>query len=397
MIRIATVTSIYPNAVMPGRGLFVENRLRHLVGSGEVEAQVIAPVMRLWPGFRALGIDHRWEDVPDQESRFGINIRHPRFTHIPAFRVGLTPWFMSRAIAAELRRLQASGFDFDLIDAHYFYPDGVAAVMAAKALGKPVVVTARGSDLNIHAEHFIEGPKIRKAVRDADGLVAVSAALGQKLVDLGAAQHKLKVLRNGVDLEKFCPGNRTEVREKFNIDSSLLLSVGNLVELKGHDLTIRAMRLMPDARLMIAGAGPLESDLKKLADSEGVADRVIFLGSIDQANLPAFYRAADVLVLASAREGMANVLLESLACGTPVVASDIPGMGEVIDPPESGSLMKERTPEALASAAAALLSHLPSREDTRAYAGKFDWAATTRGQIELFHQILERQAFRARS
>lgn len=388
MIRIVTVASLYPNPVMPGRGIFVENRLRNLVASGEVEAAVIAPVP--WFPFTSdmFGEYGQWARVTGDDIRYGIPISHPRHLVIPKIGMNLAPRLMVGGIIRALKKLQATGYDFDLIDAHFFYPDGVAAVMAGAALGKPVVITARGSDLNVNADFDRPRNMIKWAAAKAAGLVTVSDALKRKLESLGVDPVRIKVLRNGVDLQLFKLQDREAARARLGLDGRILLSVGNLVASKGHDIAIRSLRLLPDVKLLIAGAGPEEAALKALAQSESVADRVTFLGRVQNSQLPSYYGAADILVLASAREGMANVLLEALASGTPVVASDIPGMDEVIDPPESGRLMAARTPEALAQAVNEMFVNPPDRKTTRAYAEKFNWDDTTRGQIDLFTEIL---------
>jgi glycosyltransferase involved in cell wall biosynthesis len=164
--------------------------------------------------------------------------------------------------------------------------------------------------------------------------------------------------------------------------------VGNLVPIKGHDLAIRALRLLPEMDLVIIGDGPERLALGALARDLGVADRVTFVGVMAQEDLRHYFGAADALVLASSREGWANVLLESMACGTPVVASRVGGTPEVVTRPEAGLMMAERAPEALAEAVRRLFEHYPERGATRRYAEGFGWAETTTGQLRLFRRVL---------
>jgi glycosyltransferase involved in cell wall biosynthesis len=107
--------------------------------------------------------------------------------------------------------------------------------------------------------------------------------------------------------------------------------------------------------------------------------------------LKKYYGAADALVLASSREGWANVLLESMACGTPVIASNVWGTPEVVASPDAGILMSERTPQGLVQAVHALRASYPQHEATRRYAEKFSWDDTTQGQIKLFQKILAKR------
>ena len=285
-------------------------------------------------------------------------------------------------------KLIRNGFDFDLIDSHYFYPDGVAAVMMARAFGKPVTITARGTDLNLLPQYAIPRRQIVWASTHAQGLITVCQALKDELVALDVPPDKVRVLRNGVDLEMFQPVDRATARERLGLDGRTLLSVGLLIDRKGHDLIVSALRRLPGTTLLIAGDGPERANLERLASEEGAADRVRFLGRVDHGALRDIYGAVDALVLASSREGWANVLLEAMACGTPVVASNVWGTPEIVADPAAGVLMADRTPDALADAVEALFSALPDRGATRRYAEQFSWDATTRGQETLFGELV---------
>ena len=293
-----------------------------------------------------------------------------------------------------LRKIIADGYDFDLIDAHYFYPDGVAAVMLGRHFRKPVTITARGTDINLIPQYAAPRRMILWAAEQAAGLITVCQALKDSLVELGIAEDRVRVLRNGVDLALFRPGDREAARRRFDLEQPTMLSVGYLIPRKGHDIVIKALPNLPEMRLLIAGDGPDEGDLRSLADRLGVADRVRFLGRVPHERLAELYTAADILVLASSREGWANVLLEAMACGTPVVASNVWGTPEVVATPAAGRLMAERTPEALAASVREVFADPPDRAATRTYAEGFSWDATTEGQIELFDQIIRSGAER---
>jgi glycosyltransferase involved in cell wall biosynthesis len=161
-----------------------------------------------------------------------------------------------------------------------------------------------------------------------------------------------------------------------------------LVERKGHHVAIDALTLLPEVRLLIAGSGPERAALQKQAEQLGVADSVQFVGVVPQIDLKWWYSAADALALCSSREGWANVLLEAMACGTPVIATNIWGTPEVVSTPDAGVLMDSRTGQGLADAWTALLAHYPAREATRAHAETFSWDATTQGQLALFRAIV---------
>ncbi|HEY8610221.1 MAG TPA: glycosyltransferase [Roseomonas sp.] len=389
-LRLLTFSTLYPNAARPGHGVFVENRLRHLVAGGEAEATVLAPVP-WFPSRTALFGDWaRHAAAPAREERHGITVHHPRYAAIPRLGMSAAPFLLYRAAAAALSRLVAEGLRFDAIDAHYLYPDGVAALWLARRFGKPLVVTARGSDTSLLPRYAVPRRLIGQVIAGADALVAVSAGLREGLVALGADPSRVTVLRNGVDLQIFRPTlGRAQARAALGLgDGPVLLSVGLLIRRKGHDLVIRALRDLPGHTLLIAGEGPERAALLALAASCGVADRVRLLGPQPHAQLPLLYGAADALVLASAREGWANVLLESMACGTPVVTSPAWGSREAVAAPEAGLVLDETTPASIAAGVRRLLAAPPARAATRAYAERFGWDETTAGQLALFRGIL---------
>ncbi len=380
-MNILLFSTLYPNAATPNHGIFVENRLRHLTQAG-VTATVIAP-LPWFPGrFRHLAA------VPATETRFGLTIHHPRYLALPGLGMALSPTLLARAAAPTLARLLTGSTPPKLIDAHYVFPDGVAAVALGRRFALPVVITARGSDITQFPAYFIPRRLILAAARRAAALIAVSDGLHRAMAALGIPPDRVTVLRNGIDTTLFRPAAREASRAALGLTGPTLVSVGALIPRKGHDLTIQALTHLPAWTLLIAGEGPERDPLTRLAAKLGVANRVRLLGPLPHADLPALYTAADISVLSSSREGWANVLLESLACGTPVVASPIPGNDEVITAPQAGRIAAARTPEAIADAIQALAAAPPSREATAAYASAFSWDATTAGQIEVFRKAL---------
>jgi len=391
-VNILTFTTLYPSAARPNHGVFVENRLRHLLASGGVDAQVVAPVPWFPWAHPRFGEYARFAATPREERRHGIPVHHPRYFLPPKVGMNLAPHSLARGAWPTLARLRRA-FPYQLIDAHYFYPDGVAAAILGRRLGLPVVITARGTDLNLIPRYPRPRRLIQWAAREAAGLVTVCQALKDVLVDLGVPADKVRVLRNGVDLERFRPPeDRAALRRRLGLDGPTLLSVGHLIERKGHDLVVRALRHLPaDVRLVIAGEGPERERLEGLIRTLGLAARVRLIGAVPHEVLRDWYGAADALVLASSREGWANVLLEAMACGTPVVATRVWGTPEVVAAPEAGRLC-ERSPESIAREAAALLASPPAREATRRYAERFSWEETSEGQKALFADILARRS-----
>lgn len=388
-IRLLTFSTLFPNAAQPTHGVFVENRLRHLLASGRATSTVIAPIPWFPSRNRRFGAWANYAAVPSEEVRHGIRVLHPRFAAPPKIGMYTGPWTLLRAARDAFKRLHDEGARFDAIDAHYLYPDGVAAVWLGREVGLPVVITARGSDTSLLPRFVLPRRLIKGALDGAEAVIAVSAGLAEGLPPLGATPGKVTVLRNGVDLTAFrMPKDRAGLRAKFGLTGPALLSVGHLIERKGHHHVIAALRHLPGIQLLIAGEGPERGALMALAARLGVTDRVRLLGSLPHHALAELYGAADALVLASTREGWANVMLESLACGTPVVAGPAWGSREAISAPEAGIVLDEVTPEAIAAAVTRLLAERPPRMATRAHAERFSWDETTRGQLDLFAGVL---------
>lgn len=389
-LRLLTFTTLFPNSEQPNHGIFVENRLRHLLASGAAESTVVAPVPYFPSRAARFGRWSRHARVAAREERDGLVIHHPRFAVIPRIGMSVSPALLAAATLGFVRRLAAQGAAFDIIDAHYLYPDGVAAAWIGRRLGRPVVITARGSDVNLIARYPLPRRMIRWAIGEAAGLIAVSSALKEALVALGAPAERVAVLRNGVDLSLFQPGERDRARRALGLSRPTLLSVGNLVALKGHHRVIEALHGLPGFDLLIVGEGPERDRLERLIGGLGLADRVRLLGTVSHSALPEIYTAADALVLASSREGWPNVLLEAMACGTPVVAAHVGGIPEVVRAPAAGLLIESNTPPGIAAAVTSLFARLPSRRAVRSYAEGFGWDETTQGQLALFRSLLKR-------
>ncbi|MBU6257214.1 MAG: glycosyltransferase family 4 protein [Burkholderiales bacterium] len=391
-MRTLLFSSLYPSAERPLHGVFVEARLRELLKCGRVETRVVAPVPWFPSTSERWGEYARHARTPRREHINGVEVLHPRYALPPRVGMTIAPLSMALASLPTLRRLIRSGFDFDLIDAHYYYPDGVAATLLGALLGKPVTVTARGSDINLLPEFL--GPRLwlRWAGRRARASIGVSAALVDRMRALGLDPARLHVMRNGVDLERFRPHDRAAARRELGIGGApVLLTVGNLHEYKGQRIAVDALAWLrrdhPEARLLIVGAGPDEAALRARVDAAGLANAVRFVGTVPNAELARWYSAADLLVLASSREGWPNVLLESMACGTPVVASAVGGVPEIVAAPEAGIVVDQREAAEFGAAIKHLLEAPPARAAVRAYAERHGWEVTSRAQLALFDTL----------
>ena len=315
-----------------------------------------------------------------------MTIHHPRYLVIPKIGMNLAPLLMAISLWPMLKRLQKQQ-SFDLIDGHFIYPDGVAAVIFSKILKCPAIITARGNDITLYPNYWLPRRLAIWAINHCSAVISVCCYLSTEIKKLGVTQKNNLVMRNGVDLERFSPRNRNEMRDKLKLNSFTLISVGHFIERKGHHLIIEALEQLPDVTLILIGDGPMDKQLRTLVAFHQLDDRVIFTGAIKQEQLADYYSAADCMVLASSREGWANVLLESMACGTPVVATAVSGTPEVVLNETAGQLINDRSAIGIVSGIQALRRRYPDRDAVREYANDFDWQETTTRLYELIHHI----------
>lgn len=387
-IRLLTFSTLYPSSVRPGHGIFVETRLRELVSSGKVESRVIAPVPWFFSTDARFGEYGRMARTPLREVRNGLEVQHPRYFLPLKMGMNIAPFTLAMGARPAVQRLLDEGYDFDLIDAHYYYPDGVAAALLARHFKRPFTVTARGTDINLISTYLIPRRLMQWAANRASASIGVSLALTQAMAKIGMPESSLLTMANGVDLALFHIQPQASARVALGWpEGPTLLSVGNLVENKGHHIAIEALTRLPQFRLVIAGEGPERHALESLGRRMKVSSRLQFLGRVDQDQLASCYSAADMLVLPSSREGWPNVLLESMACGTPVVATRVGGIPEIVTSPSAGRLMPGRTVDDVVKAVADLWQHLPERATVRSRAQGCGWQNTTAAQIGLFSRI----------
>jgi glycosyltransferase involved in cell wall biosynthesis len=346
-LRVLAITKIFPNAAEPLSAPF--NRQQFAALAQRCELEVMATI----PWFPGAGLVARWSSagklamVPRHEHIGGIPVSHPRTLFVP--RLAHAAWgpLYAASIAPALRAYRGK---VDIVLGSWAYPDGFAAVIAARLLGVPCVVKLHGSDINVIAK--LPGPRrlTAWALPQAARVVAVSRALAEEVVALGVARDRVAVVMNGVDAELFHPRDRAAARRELGLPPGpLALYVGNLKPEKGVRELARAWdtvaRQLPDATLAVVGGGPLRGELEA-----ALPPRATLHGAQPLAAIPTWLAACDVLVLPSHVEGTPNVVLEALACGRRVVASAVGGVPDLITSATLGALVPARDPDALAAA-----------------------------------------------
>ncbi len=347
-MRILTFTSLFPNATAPDSGGFVYQRTSHLAKSNGNLVEVIAPVPYL-PKWLRKTDRGAFASVPRAETIGNLRVHHPRYPLLPGMSMPFHGLLMFAGCIGLARSLHQK-HHFDCIDGHYIYPDGEAATLLGKYLGVPVAISARGTDIHTFPGFRTIRPQIKWTLRHADMVVAVSQSLAEIMTNLEPQLDRVEVIGNGVDAQRFFPEDRLAARQKLGLDpnQSVIVSVAALRPVKGPELLVRAAAFlkqrMPNFTVLFVGAGPELTNLQHLASQLNCAGVCQFAGSVANEDLRAYYTAANVSCLASRKEGWPNVILESLACGTPVVATRVgavpniltPACGVIVDPePES--------------------------------------------------------------
>lgn len=376
MLRVLTLSTLYPDRTRPGFGAFVERQTMRLAAHPDVELKVAAafavPALglgRFHPLYRDLIA------LPDRERWNGVDVLRVPFSTLPKIGGRINPGSLTRALIPILDRLRGE-FPFDVIDAEFFYPDGPAAVALGRRYGVPVSIKARGSDIHLWGGVPAIRGKIVAAGRAADGLLAVSAALRDDMIALGLPGDRIRVHHTGVDQAMFRPRDRAAAKAALGVEGPLVVSAGNLIPLKGHALLIDAVAMLPGVSLRIAGRGPEREALAARIAAAGIGDRAKLLGAVPHDRLPGLFAAADVMALPSASEGLANVWVEALACGTPLVITDVGGAREVVDRDAAGRLV-ERTGEGIAGGISAVLADPRPQDEVAEAAKPFTWERNT--------------------
>ncbi|WP_159976526.1 MULTISPECIES: glycosyltransferase [unclassified Novosphingobium] len=393
-MHILSIATLFPNPVKPSFGVFVGNQMRAVAARDDIQLTVVSPIgVPPWP----LSIREpyvRLKNIPEVGDTTGFPVYYPKFTTYPKIGGDTNPARIAHAVLPLVRRLHAER-PFDLVDAQFFFPDGPAAAIIARELGLPLTIKSRGADIHFWGQRPHALKQMREAASQAAGLLAVSQALREDMIALGMPAERIDIHYTGLDREKFHPIERGAARALVSAmpnlqiwsEGPLLVTPGALIPRKGQGIVIEALTRLPEARLALAGAGEDEMRLKALARRLGVEERVHFLGLIDHELLPHVLCAADVLVLPSASEGLANVWIEGLACGTPIVIPDIGGAREIVSD-ESAGRIAERTPDAIASAVADILANPPSQADVAEHVSRFSWGVNAENIVHFWKGVL---------
>ncbi|PPD05281.1 MAG: glycosyl transferase family 1 [Methylobacter sp.] len=355
--KLLVFSSLFPSSVRPNAGVFIKERMFRV--GRQLPVVVVSPVpwfplqqlIRYWkPNFRP-------QPEPYAEID-GIEVYYPKFFSIPGFFKSQDGFFMAASCVLTLLKIRKN-CRFDLIDAHFAYPDGYAASLLGRWFKVPVTITLRGTEVTL-SKFPGRRQRILAAIKNASRVFAVAESLKLHVTRLGAQAGKIKVIGNGVDTEVFHPVDKLQARQSLGIDeqTKVLISIGGLVERKGFhrvlEILPELLKSYPDLVYLIVGGdspeGNIRSRLEQQVESLGLTKQVRFLGAKPSYELKTALSAADVFVLATANEGWANVFLEAMACGLPVITTDVGGNREVVCAENLGTIVPFGDTPALLSA-----------------------------------------------
>lgn len=391
MRHVLALSTLYPNAVNPRFGTFVARSLEGLARRGDWRVTLINPI-GLPP--LALGRYRPLAQLAPLAEEGGITVHRPHFTLIPRIGARRNAAAIARAVLPLVKRIHAET-PIDMLDAQFFFPDGPAAAEISQATGLPLSIKARGSDISFWGEQAFARDQMLAAGRTATGLLAVSRDLAGQMAAMGMDADIITVHYTGLDRDRFRPFDHLQLRSQLSRELGFVLPdhapvfacVGALIERKGQGIAIAALSAFPDARLVLIGKGEDEARLRALAFSEGVADRVHFAGSIDHDLMPLLLSAADIMVLPTAAEGLANAWVEALACGTPVVTTDVGGARELIACDTAGRLVARSTAAVIAGIESVLAAP-PPREAVAALTESFSWDANAAALAAHYERLI---------
>lgn len=378
-MRVLSISTLFPSPARPAFGKFVAYQMEAIAARDDVDLAMLNPIgVPPWP-LRLFEPYRRLNRTPRESSIAGVSARHPRFALIPRFGGPGNARRLAKALLPVARKLHAES-PFDLVDAQFFYPDGPAAASVAQDLHLPLTIAARGSDIHYWGTNPAVLRQILTAADQTCAIQAVSNALRLDMIALGMPEDRINVHYTGLDRKRFHPTERQTARKLIAElpetgipeDGPLIVTPGALIPLKGQRFAIEALALLPGTQLAIAGTGPEEKALRALAARLGLSCRVHFLGQVAHEIMPKLLSAGDVMILPSEREGLANVWIEALACGTPLVIPDIGGAREVLRNPSAGRIAA-REAGAIAEAVREILADPPNQEQTGATVAHFDW------------------------
>lgn len=395
-MRILIVTDVFPNEINPNFGTFTLERLKCLKQLAEVEVVAPVPFFPSWSIFKFFQRWHNLSRISRYDTVEGIKVHHPRRIVIPKIGGFTNGIFYLTSLSKQLKKV-AREFPFDVIDAHFLWPDGYAALKVGKSMDVPVCITAHGTDVNLMPKFPTIRPFITWTAKNAQRIVAVSKALADIVIELGAHESRVKVIHNGVDINKFKRIDKTKARKELGLNEKdiILISIGALIPRKGHEFLIDGIKMLIEnegldkIKLLIVGDGELKTYLVSKIESNGLQNNVRLIGAVPHDELYKWLSASDFFCLTSSREGWPTVFFEAWACGVPVLATSVHGAPEAICSDKFGLLIDKQDPLLIAQTIKKAIEMKWDPEEMMLYASNNSWDKMVERMYEELQTIVE--------
>lgn len=390
-MKVLAVSHMFPNRLNPTNGVFVKERIKSI--SRKVDLQVIAPL----PYFPLMSLINRYNGinkVAKVEEFDSLLLYHPRYFLIPKFLKFCDGYFYYKSLDSFFYNVIKSG-NFDLLDFHWVYPDGFAGLKWARCLKKQIIVTIRGNESICYFEKSLKKKMLINTLKAVDHIIAVSTDMKNKVVhEYGVDESKVTVISNGIDDKNFYMINKDEAKRLcgLELDKKYILSLCRLSHEKGLEYLFEAFYSLnaKDTELIVVGDGPLKAKLSRMVSDLKIANKVKFIGAVSHSETSIWYNAADVYCLPSLWEGCPNVIIESLACGTPVVSTKVGGIPDLVPDNDYGFLVPAGDPVSLANALNNALEKNWDRNCIARYGSQNTWDQVADRVVEVFKSVLNR-------
>lgn len=395
-LNIAVVSNSFPNNEQAHRGVYIKQTVDYLAAFARIS--IICP-LPWFPTSKLFAKYKKWSvfgRIPYRYKFENWDVVSPKYPSIPKISAHLSTVLMLQGIFRAIFK-QHREKKLDLLHAHNVFPDGVATVVVGKILRIPVVVSARGTDINeAAASGRLRCMQVCWALRNAHKVTAVSKALCKKIKELAPSIEPVSCISNGVDNDIFHLKNRAELREKHKIspDKKVILFVGAFRKVKGVEYLIDALSLLKinesfDFDMVLVGSGPLQQSYATAIKSNGLEGNVHFLGNLGHELVSEWLSVADVFCLPSLNEGMPNVVLEALSCGVPVVSTRVGGIPDVVTH-VNGLLVPPGDPRKLADALSSVMRQSWEPEQIKESVADYTWESTAEKYYQVYRSALER-------
>jgi glycosyltransferase involved in cell wall biosynthesis len=388
-MKIVSISHLFPNNSEPLSGNFIKERLKYV--NRKITLTMVAPVnyhTMLLCGIR----NKKFNNIQYQEIFDGIFVYHPRYFTMPRilkFSDGLFYYFSLKKLFERIIKVE----NIDLLDFHWVFPDAFAGLKLSKKFRKPIVVTIRGDRSIAYHEHGFRKQMVINVLQSVDHVIAVSNELKEKVVrEYGVKENNITVIQNGLDTHKFPAIDKSKARMNLGLplNKKIILSLSRLSIEKGLEYLLRGLGILNSehVELMVVGKGPLEKKLKTLSHRLNISDKVRFIGEVAHEETYKWYNAADVYCLPSLWEGCPNSIIESLACGTPVLATQVGGIPDLVPDEKYGLLVPPRDEFALSKALEDALNRTWDRPNIRKFGCSNTWDNVADKVINVFNSVL---------